>query len=201
MLVVGAMIVVVAAYGYEFVAKVANIAAPWMVLVFVAFGMVGLRQFIDATGTQVHSLADFWTLAKTQIWKGGDPLPGQVKFTFWHVMFFAWFCNMAMHIGMSDLSVFRFAQEILVRPRLGGRHVPRPLHGLDRRLDPLRRPAAPGPGQHRRAARPARLPGLRPGRPALRDRRRLDHGQSDHLPRRPGLPGDHAASRRASRSR
>ena len=47
----------------------------------------------------------------TAIWKGGDPLPGQVKFTFWHVMFFAWFCNMAMHIGMSDLSVFRFARK------------------------------------------------------------------------------------------
>jgi purine-cytosine permease-like protein len=34
-----------------------------------------------------------------------------VKFTFWHVMFFAWFCNMAMHIGMSDLSVLRFAKK------------------------------------------------------------------------------------------
>ena len=33
-----------------------------------------------------------------------------MKFTFWHVMFFAWFCNMAMHIGMADLSVFRFAR-------------------------------------------------------------------------------------------
>jgi hypothetical protein len=26
-------------------------------------------------------------------------------------MFFAWFCNMAMHIGMSDLTVFRFARK------------------------------------------------------------------------------------------
>ena len=26
-------------------------------------------------------------------------------------MFFAWFCNMAMHIGMSDLSVFRYARK------------------------------------------------------------------------------------------
>ena len=42
---------------------------------------------------------------------GGDPLPGQVKFTFWHVMFFAWFCNMAMHVGMADLSVFRYARK------------------------------------------------------------------------------------------
>jgi len=38
-------------------------------------------------------------------------MPGQVKFTFWHVMFFAWFCNMAWHIGMADLSLFRFARK------------------------------------------------------------------------------------------
>ena len=107
----GAMISVVAAYGYQVVSKVANVAAPWMVLVFIAFGLIGLRQFIVATDTQVTGLADVWTLAQTSIWKGGDPLPGQVKFTFWHVMFFAWFCNMAMHVGMSDLSVLRFARK------------------------------------------------------------------------------------------
>lgn len=107
----GAMISIVAAYGYQVVSKVANVAAPWMVLVFIAFGLVGLGQFIDATSTQVNSLADVWTLAQTSIWKGGDPLPGKIKFTFWHVMFFAWFCNMAMHIGMSDLSVLRFAKK------------------------------------------------------------------------------------------
>ena len=110
-LVVGAAISIVAAYGYTVVAKVANIAAPWMVLIFIAFGLIGLRQFIDATSAEVGSAAELWTLAKTQIWKGGDPLPGQVKFTLWHVMFFAWFCNMAMHIGMSDLSVLRFARK------------------------------------------------------------------------------------------
>ncbi len=109
--VVGGLIAVVAAYGYKTVAKFANIASPWMVLVFLAFGIVGLRQFIDVTGIQIKSAGDLWHLAQTQIWKGGEPLPGQVKFTFWHVTFFAWFCNMAMHIGMSDLSVFRFARK------------------------------------------------------------------------------------------
>jgi hypothetical protein len=82
-----------------------------MVLVFLAFGLIGLRDFINDTGTSVNSASDLWQLAKTHIWKGGDPLPGQVKFTFWHVTFFAWFCNMAMHIGMSDLSVFRYAKK------------------------------------------------------------------------------------------
>jgi purine-cytosine permease-like protein len=103
-LAMGAMMTVVAAYGYHVVARVANVAAPWMVLVFVAFGIVGLRQL------GVDSASGFWAKAQTVIWKGGDPLPGQVKFTFWHVVFFAWFCNMAMHVGMSDLSVFRYAR-------------------------------------------------------------------------------------------
>ncbi len=109
--VVGGLIAIVAAYGYETLAKFANVAAPWMVFVFLVFGFVGLRQFIEATGTEIGSLGDLWHLAKTQIWKGGAPQEGQVKFTFWHVTFFAWFCNMAMHIGMSDLSVFRFARK------------------------------------------------------------------------------------------
>jgi purine-cytosine permease-like protein len=110
-LVVGLLTAVVAVYGYEFVARVANIAAPWMTLVFIAFGVVALKQFLDATSSEIRSPADLWNLATTFIWKGGEPLTGQVKFTFWHVMFFAWFCNMAMHIGMSDLSILRFARK------------------------------------------------------------------------------------------
>ncbi len=110
-LVVGALISIVAACGYETVSKFANVAAPWMVLVFLGFGIVAVRQFITATGQEIHSMSDAWQLATTTIWTGGDPLPGQSKFTFWHVTFFAWFCNMAMHIGMSDLSVFRFARK------------------------------------------------------------------------------------------
>ena len=110
-LVVGVMIAVVAAYGYKVVARIANYAAPWMTLVFLGFGLVGLKEFLTATGTHIGSAADFWVLCQTAIWKGGAPLPGQVKFTFWHIMFFAWFCNMAMHIGMADLSVFRYAKK------------------------------------------------------------------------------------------
>lgn len=108
---VGTVIALVAAAGYHFVARVANIAAPWMVLGFVACGLVGLRQFVVETGAQVGSPGELWDLCRTVIWRGGDPLPGQTKFTFWHLTFFAWFCNMAMHVGMSDLSVLRFARK------------------------------------------------------------------------------------------
>ncbi|MCX6899581.1 MAG: hypothetical protein NT105_12900 [Verrucomicrobia bacterium] len=101
----GALFSFVAAYGYKFVSEFANMAVPWMVAVFIAFGIIGLRQL------GLTSLGDFWHVAQTVIWKGGDPMPGQVKFTFWHVMFFAWFCNMAWHIGMADLSLFRYAKK------------------------------------------------------------------------------------------
>lgn len=108
---VGALISIVAAFGYHSVARFANIASPWMVLVFLAFGIVAAREFLNSTGAEIRSVADVWGLAKTAIWTGGDPLPGQTKFTFWHVTFFAWFCNMAMHIGMSDLTIFRFSRK------------------------------------------------------------------------------------------
>ncbi len=104
-LVMGALITTVAAYGYKVVARIANIAAPWMVLVFIAYGIIAARQL------GIDSLASFWPKAQDLIWVGGEPLAGRAKFTFWHVMFFAWFCNMAMHIGMADLSVFRYARK------------------------------------------------------------------------------------------
>jgi purine-cytosine permease-like protein len=104
-LVMGALMTVVAAYGYKVVARIANIAAPWMVLVFIAYGIVAAKQL------GIDSVESFWPKAKELIWTGGAPLAGRAKFTFWHVMFFAWFCNMAMHIGMADLSVFRYARK------------------------------------------------------------------------------------------
>lgn len=103
--VVGALISVVAAFGYKAVARFANIAAPWMILIFFAFGIIGLRQL------GVARVGEFWETANTVIWKGGAPLENNEKFTFLHVMFFAWFCNMAMHIGMADLSVLRYAKK------------------------------------------------------------------------------------------
>lgn len=32
------------------------------------------------------------------------------KLGFWHIAFFAWFCNLAMHVGLSDMAIFRFAR-------------------------------------------------------------------------------------------
>ncbi|MCX8107529.1 MAG: hypothetical protein N3G20_01860 [Verrucomicrobiae bacterium] len=110
-LVTGGLFTIAAAYGYKALARFANIAAPWMVAMFLAFGIVVLSRFKTVSGATISGLDDLWNLARDVIWKGGEAFPGRVKFTFWHVMFFAWFCNMAWHIGMADLSVLRYARK------------------------------------------------------------------------------------------
>ncbi|MCK5455491.1 MAG: hypothetical protein KAI45_00100, partial [Melioribacteraceae bacterium] len=91
-------------FGYQQVSKFANIAAPWMILIFLAAAIAVLPEL------GVNSISNFWTVANEKIWTG-VPLAGQSQFTFWHVMFFAWFANMAMHIGMADLSILRYAKK------------------------------------------------------------------------------------------
>ena len=99
-LAVGAVISYVAARGYNLVSRFSNIAAPWMILVFIACGIVAIIRL------DVHSFGEFWA-----IWGDGmSPVGGQTKFTFWHVVFWSWLVNAAMHIGMSDLTVFRYAK-------------------------------------------------------------------------------------------
>lgn len=97
----GAVISLVAARGYETVAKAANWMSPVIVLAFVVCGIVSLINL------EVSSFSDFWN-----IWgEGSEPFPGQIKYTFWHVLLWSWFANAAMHVGMSDLSVFRYANK------------------------------------------------------------------------------------------
>tara|TARA_R110000868_G_scaffold17693_2_gene77404 strand:+ start:9971 stop:11386 length:1416 start_codon:yes stop_codon:yes gene_type:complete len=100
-LILGAVISLIASKGYDTVSKAANWMSPIIVIAFLACGIVALNQL------GVKSFSDFWN-----IWgEGSEPFPGQLKYSFWHVFIWSWFANAAMHIGMSDLSVFRFAKK------------------------------------------------------------------------------------------
>lgn len=92
---VGVVMTLVAVRGYAFVARMSQIAVPWMFLVFVACGLVVLGRM----GT-----IDLFELIQT-------PENMESKIPFWGVVAFSWFCNAAMHLGMSDLSVLRFARK------------------------------------------------------------------------------------------
>lgn len=94
-LVIGGLMTVVAVKGYAFIARMSAIAAPWMFLIFVACGVVTLKR-----------------LGSTDIMALLEPAPGtESQIGFWGVAFFSAFCNAAMHIGMADLSVLRYARK------------------------------------------------------------------------------------------
>ena len=100
---VGTTVTALAILGFEKIAAAGQVASPWMFMVFVAAAVAVLPKL------GVTSVGDFWRVASERIWTGA-PAHGVAKFSFWHIMFFAWFCNMAMHIGMADMTVLRYAK-------------------------------------------------------------------------------------------
>ncbi len=94
-IIIGLMMTIVAAKGYAVVARVGQLAAPWMFLVFLACGIVIMGRLGSA------NLMELLT----------PPEGTEAKVGFWGVFFFAWFCNAAMHVGMADLSVLRYAKK------------------------------------------------------------------------------------------
>ena len=94
--ILGTLQTIVAVKGYAFVARVSQIAAPWMFLIFLACGVVTLPKLASLNPS------DIWT----GVALGGGPSIGFVG-----IMLFAWLCNAAMHLGMSDISIFRYARK------------------------------------------------------------------------------------------
>jgi cytosine permease len=102
---IGSLFVVMAILGFEKLSRFAEVASPWIFIVFIA----GAVAMLPRLG--VHpNLDNLWEVAKTKVWNG-LPVAGQDRFGLWHIMFFAWFCNLAMHIGLSDLALFRYAKK------------------------------------------------------------------------------------------
>jgi cytosine permease len=103
-LVLGAAFTALAVLGFEKLSRFAQVASPWIFVVFVA-GAVAVLPRLGVS----PDLSNLGEIARTRIWNG-VATPGQEQFGFWHVLFFAWFCNLAMHVGLSDLALFRYAK-------------------------------------------------------------------------------------------
>lgn len=101
---VGAVVVTLAIWGFQRLAQFASICAPWMVTMFICGGLAGLSML-----GPVHSWADFWRIASQEVWPGAAS-PSSGGLGFWHVVAFAWICNLATHVGLSDMALFRYAR-------------------------------------------------------------------------------------------
>ncbi len=101
----GLLFTLLAILGFEKLSRFAEVASPWIFMVFIAGALVTLPKL----GVRAD-FSNFWEVATKKIWNGVAEA-GQEKFGFLHVMFFAWFCNLAMHIGLSDMALFRYARK------------------------------------------------------------------------------------------
>jgi cytosine permease len=109
-LVVGAVVVALAILGFRRLAQFAVVCAPWMFLMFVAGALVTLPALATTLpGGRIGSGRDLWALASGTIWTGARAAGGPAL-GFWHVASFAWIANLAMHVGLSDMAIFRYAR-------------------------------------------------------------------------------------------
>lgn len=100
----GLAFTVMAILGFGPLAKFAGACSPWLFTVFVA----GAIAMLPKLGVS-PDLSNLWEVLSTKVWNG-VPTPGQEQYGFGQILFFAWFCNLAMHIGLSDMALFRYAK-------------------------------------------------------------------------------------------
>lgn len=104
-IVVGAVVVTLAVLGFKRLSQFSVVCSPWMFLMFIA----GAIALLPAAGVDIRNWNDFWQIATQKIWTGVRP-DGKEPISFWHVSAFAWICNLAMHGGLSDMAIFRYAK-------------------------------------------------------------------------------------------
>lgn len=106
-LVVGAVVVSVAIMGFKRLAQFSEVCVPWLFVMFVAGAIGMLPVLAEATPgvTSIGNLADLWRIAQEQIWIH-KPDSG---LGVWHITAFAWICNLAFHVGLSDMATLRYA--------------------------------------------------------------------------------------------
>jgi NCS1 family nucleobase:cation symporter-1 len=110
-LAVGAVVVTLAIWGFKRLAQFSEVCSPWMFLMFITGALVMLPMVVASVPEidSIQSFHDFWRVADAAIWPG--PQPGQTDtLGFLHIMFFAWICNLAMHVGLSDMALLRYAR-------------------------------------------------------------------------------------------
>ena len=108
--VLGLVIVGVAANGFEGVAGFAEKCVPWMIVLFGLAYICVLPELAEITGFgKIHSLADVFRLLDQHVWVQQKSTSGE-GLGIIHVIGFAWTCNVALHLGLNDMSVLRYAR-------------------------------------------------------------------------------------------
>ena len=109
---VGAIVVLVAYYGFDVLTEFANICAPWLMVMFTAGGMVLIPALNDTlTGyTTLSSFSDFINLAGVTVFTGTNAA-GEPGIGIWEVIGYGWAANTFAHFGLIDMAILRYARK------------------------------------------------------------------------------------------
>ena len=104
---VGGVVAFAAVKGFKFVAKFAEVAAPWMIAMFFVGALATLPALIAATPglAGVSTASDFMQLLGISVF-----VDRGTEITMWHVIAFTWGANLAFHGGLGDMTILRFAR-------------------------------------------------------------------------------------------
>ncbi|MDV6319843.1 hypothetical protein [Chromohalobacter sp. HP20-39] len=105
---VGAITVWLTIKGFKLIANFSTVCSPWMATMFLASGIVTVPVLLH-TG-QLDGITSLNGVLDTFVWTGTTP-DGSAGISVWVIAAWAWGANLPMHLGMSDMSILRFARK------------------------------------------------------------------------------------------
>jgi purine-cytosine permease-like protein len=111
-LIVGAIVVFVAMYGFNAVADFSSICAPWLFVMFTCGALVLLPELTNAVvgHTTLAGWDEFLLIGDQSIWTGVNS-DGEQGIGLLEVIGFAWAANTLTHFGLIDMALFRYAKK------------------------------------------------------------------------------------------
>ncbi|MDN3522687.1 purine-cytosine permease family protein [Halomonas ramblicola] len=105
---VGAFTVFLTLKGFKLIANFSTVCAPWMATMFLVSGILSVP-IVTHLGTQ-QGLSGLGAVLDGLVWTGQTP-DGEAGISIWVIAAWAWGVNLPMHLGMSDMSILRFARK------------------------------------------------------------------------------------------
>ncbi|MGQ7246469.1 purine-cytosine permease family protein [Halomonas sp. V046] len=105
---VGAFTVWLTLKGFKLIANFSTVCAPWMAIMFLVSGILAIP-IVTQLGAE-QGMTGLGAVLDGLVWTGVTP-SGEAGINMWVIAAWAWGINLPMHLGMSDMSILRFARK------------------------------------------------------------------------------------------
>nr|WP_267135205.1 hypothetical protein [Halomonas dongshanensis] len=105
---VGAITVFMTLKGFKLIANFSTVCSPWMATMFLASGVVTVPILLNMG--ELDGITSLSGVVDTFVWTGATP-DGSPGISVWIIAAWAWGANLPQHLGMSDMTIMRFARK------------------------------------------------------------------------------------------